>query len=218
MGSFCITNTTENVAIEVTQLQLTIQPVESDRLATQVSEAIAEEVNKAIAQAEEIANKASNISDKIKQAIPENLSDAGSTVEKAINNDVSDSATTPTNSEDSPPIETQTPTLGDDEQKRIKEAAVDAIAYFDRSVQGENLVYQSFKQTIEDAVNSVNVPTLKSVNYQLQVTQLSLEAESNSDRRQTATIDRPQNIHIRSVEVIRTINPPSLETIEIVRK
>ena len=202
-SSFCITNTTENADIEVSKLQLTIKSPESDQLATQVSEAVSTKVNQAVAQAEAIVKNATSTSDKIKEAISEELSETGSTVEEVIKDNAGDSD--------------ETPTLSDAEQSNIKQTAREAIEKFTKPAQGKNLIYESFKQAIEGAVNGIKLTILESGNYVLQVTELTLVATSNSDRRiQNITIEQPQDIHIRSVEVINSINPPAAETIKII--
>lgn len=51
----------------------------------------------------------------------------------------------------------------------------------------------------------------------VQVTKLTLQATSNSDERiQNINIEQSKDIHVRSVEIINSINPPSEQEIEII--
>ncbi len=218
-GHFCITTNSETVNVTAEQLQLTVMPSESSPLAKEIIQAVSEEVNKAVSQAQEITNKANTISQQIREnAISEELRQTSSQVEEVIDTNNPDSGPAAANQPENTLENAQDkPTLSDEEETKIKQSAIAAINNFSQLQQGVDLKYQEFKQTIETAVNELNLPTLKEANHVLQVTKLNLTATSTSDQRtQNITIEQPKDIHIRSVEIINSIRPPSVETIEII--
>ena len=219
LGHICITNDVENISVEVTQLQLKVIPSESSVLAEEIRKAAEEEVNKAVSKVEEITNKSHQTSDNIKEAISEELKNTSSEVENVINrDDAADSNERSSNpQENASDADNVITNLSDKEQQEIKKAARDAINNFPKPQQGNNLKYENFKQAIENAVNANNITSLQENNHVVQVTKLTLQATSNSDERiQTINIQQSKDIHVRSVEIINSISPPSEQQIEII--
>ncbi|MEM7713193.1 MAG: baseplate J/gp47 family protein [Cyanobacteria bacterium P01_A01_bin.68] len=219
LGHICITNDVENINVEVTELQLQVIPSESSVLAEEIRKTAAEELNKAVSKVEEITNKSNQISENIKEVISDELNNTSSEVENVINDENNtDLNQTPSNPQaNASNTDNLITNLSNKEQKEIKKAARNAINNFPKPQQGNNLKYENIKQSIENAINANNITTLQENNHAVQVTKLTLQATSHSDERiQIINIEQSKDIHVRSVEIINSISPPSEQKIEII--
>ena len=95
----------------------------------------------------------------------------------------------------------------------IQKAVTKAIEEFPRLEQGKNLSYTSLQQAILTPISSPELQNLlRGVTYVIE--NFDLTATSQSDNRtQTRNINNNQEIHVRSVEIIKEINPPA--TVEV---
>ncbi|MFM7793784.1 MAG: hypothetical protein ACKO90_38830, partial [Microcystis panniformis] len=88
-----------------------------------------------------------------------------------------------------------------------------ALQEFPRPEQGKNLSYTSLQQAILTPISSPELQNLlRGVTYVIE--NFDLTATSQADNRtQTRNINNNQEIHVRSVEIIKEINPPA--TVEV---
>ena len=95
----------------------------------------------------------------------------------------------------------------------IQKAVTKAIQDFPRLEQGKNLSYASLQQTILTPISSPELQNLlRGVTYVIE--NFDLTATSQSDNRtKTRNINNNKEIHVRSVEIIKEINP--LATVEV---
>jgi uncharacterized phage protein gp47/JayE len=95
----------------------------------------------------------------------------------------------------------------------IQKAVTKAIQDFPKLEQGKNLSYASLQQTILTPISSPELQNLlRGVTYVIE--NFDLTATSQSDNRtQTRNINNNKEIHVRSVEIIKEINP--LATVEV---
>ena len=95
----------------------------------------------------------------------------------------------------------------------IQKAVTKAIQEFPRPEQGKNLSYTSLQQAILTPISSPELQNLlRGVTYVIE--NFDLTATSQSDNRtQTRNINNNKEIHVRSVEIIKEINPPA--TVEV---
>ena len=95
----------------------------------------------------------------------------------------------------------------------IQKAVTKAIQEFPRPEQGKNLSYTSLQQAILTPISSPELQNLlRGVTYVIE--NFDLTATSQSDKRiQTRNINNNKEIHVRSVEIIKEINPPA--TVEV---
>ncbi|GCA92830.1 baseplate J/gp47 family protein [Microcystis aeruginosa] len=95
----------------------------------------------------------------------------------------------------------------------IQKAVTKAIQDFPKPEQGKNLSYASLQQAILTPISSPELQNLlRGVTYVIE--NFDLTATSQSDNRtQTRNINNNQEIHVRSVEIIKEINPPA--TVEV---
>ena len=95
----------------------------------------------------------------------------------------------------------------------IQKAVTKAIQDFPKLEQGKNLSYASLQQTILTPISSPELQNLlRGVTYVIE--DFDLTATSQSDNRtQTRNINNNKEIHVRSVEIIKEINP--LATVEV---
>ncbi|REJ51406.1 MAG: hypothetical protein DWQ58_13755 [Microcystis aeruginosa TA09] len=95
----------------------------------------------------------------------------------------------------------------------IQKAVTKAIEEFPRLEQGKNLSYTSLQQAILTPISSPELQNLlRGVTYVIE--NFDLTATSQSDKRiQTRNINNNKEIHVRSVEIIKEINPPA--TVEV---
>ncbi|NCQ96739.1 MAG: hypothetical protein EWV75_06265 [Microcystis wesenbergii Mw_QC_S_20081001_S30D] len=95
----------------------------------------------------------------------------------------------------------------------IQKAVTKAIQEFPKPEQGKNLSYASLRQAMLTPISSPELQNLlRGVTYVIE--NFDLTATSQSDNRtQTRNINNNQEIHVRSVEIIKEINPPA--TVEV---
>jgi uncharacterized phage protein gp47/JayE len=95
----------------------------------------------------------------------------------------------------------------------IRKAVTKAIQEFPKPEQGKNLSYASLRQAMLTPISSPELQNLlRGVTYVIE--NFDLTATSQSDNRtQTRNINNNQEIHVRSVEIIKEINPPA--TVEV---
>ena len=95
----------------------------------------------------------------------------------------------------------------------IQKAVTKAIQEFPKPEQGKNLSYASLRQAILTPISSPELQNLlRGVTYVIE--NFDLTATSQSDNRtQTRNINNNKEIHVRSVEIIKEINPPA--TVEV---
>jgi uncharacterized phage protein gp47/JayE len=95
----------------------------------------------------------------------------------------------------------------------IRKAVTKAIQDFPKPEQGKNLSYTSLQQAMLTPISSPELQNLlRGVTYVIE--NFDLTATSQSDNRtQTRNINNNQEIHVRSVEIIKEINPPA--TVEV---
>lgn len=95
----------------------------------------------------------------------------------------------------------------------IQKAVTKAIQEFPKPEQGKNLSYASLQQAILTPISSPELQNLlRGVTYVIE--NFDLTATSQSDKRiQTRNINNNKEIHVRSVEIIKEINPPA--TVEV---
>lgn len=95
----------------------------------------------------------------------------------------------------------------------IRKAVTKAIQDFPKPKQGKNLSYTSLQQAMLTPISSPELQNLlRGVTYVIE--NFDLTATSQSDNRtQTRNINNNQEIHVRSVEIIKEINPPA--TVEV---
>jgi len=95
----------------------------------------------------------------------------------------------------------------------IQKAVTKAIEEFPRLEQGKNLSYTSLQQAILTPISSPELQNLlRGVTYVIE--NFDLTATSQADNRtQTRNINNNKEIHVRSVEIIKEINPPA--TVEV---
>jgi hypothetical protein len=95
----------------------------------------------------------------------------------------------------------------------IQKAVTKAIQEFPKPEQGKNLSYASLQQAILTPISSPELQNLlRGVTYVIE--NFDLIATSKSDNRtQTRNINNNKEIHVRSVEIIKEINPPA--TVEV---
>lgn len=95
----------------------------------------------------------------------------------------------------------------------IQKAVTKVIQDFPKPGQGKNLSYASLQQAILTPISSPELQNLlRGVTYVIE--NFDLTATSQSDNRtQTRNINNNQEIHVRSVEIIKEINP--LATVEV---
>lgn len=91
----------------------------------------------------------------------------------------------------------------------IQKAVTKALQEFPRPEQGKNLSYTSLQQAILTPISSPELQNLlRGVTYIIE--NFDLTATSQADNRsQTRNINNNQEIHVRSVEIIKEINPPA---------
>jgi uncharacterized phage protein gp47/JayE len=97
--------------------------------------------------------------------------------------------------------------------ERIRQAVTKAIQDFPKPEQGKNLSYTSLQQAMLTPISSPDLQNLlRGVTYVIE--NFDLTATSQADNRtQTRNINNNQEIHVRSVEIIKEINPPA--TVEV---
>jgi hypothetical protein len=95
----------------------------------------------------------------------------------------------------------------------IRKAVTKAIQDFPKPEQGKNLSYTSLQQAMLTPISSPELQNLlRGVTYVIE--NFDLTATSQADNRtQTRNINNNQEIHVRSVEIIKEINPPA--TVEV---
>ncbi|TRU87595.1 MAG: hypothetical protein EWV76_06635 [Microcystis novacekii Mn_MB_F_20050700_S1] len=95
----------------------------------------------------------------------------------------------------------------------IRKAVTKAIQEFPRPEQGKNLSYTSLQQAMLTPISSPELQNLlRGVTYIIE--NFDLIATSECDNRsQTRNINNNKEIHVRSVEIIKEINPPA--TVEV---
>ena len=95
----------------------------------------------------------------------------------------------------------------------IRKAVTKAIQDFPKPEQGKNLSYTSLQQAMLTPISSPDLQNLlRGVTYVIE--NFDLTATSQADNRtQTRNINNNQEIHVRSVEIIKEINPPA--TVEV---
>lgn len=91
----------------------------------------------------------------------------------------------------------------------IRKAVTKAIQEFPRPEQGKNLSYTSLQQAMLTPISSPELQNLlRGVTYIIE--NFDLTATSQADNRsQTRNINNNKEIHVRSVEIIKEINPPA---------
>ncbi len=95
----------------------------------------------------------------------------------------------------------------------IQKAVTKAIQEFPRLEQGKNLSYAGLQQAILTPISSPELQNLlRGVTYVIENFDLTATSECDN-RTQTRNINNNKEIHVRSVEIIKEINPPA--TVEV---
>ncbi|MDB9392805.1 baseplate J/gp47 family protein [Microcystis aeruginosa] len=95
----------------------------------------------------------------------------------------------------------------------IQKAVTKAIQEFPKPEQGKNLSYAGLQQAIPTPISSPELQNLlRGVTYVIENFDLTATSECDN-RTQTRNINNNKEIHVRSVEIIKEINPPA--TVEV---
>lgn len=95
----------------------------------------------------------------------------------------------------------------------IQKAVTKAIQEFPKPEQGKNLSYAGLQQAILTPISSPELQNLlRGVTYVIENFDLTATSECDN-RTQTRNINNNKEIHVRSVEIIKEINPPA--TVEV---